>query len=137
MALDLYMVGVIVADMPAAVEFYRRLGLSLPEGSEQREHVEVAMGDLVFFLNSEQREQGFDPAWTKGSGGYRIILEFSLDTRDAVDSSYRRMTGFGYTSHLAPYDPLPGLHAAMIDDPDGNTILLSADERTGHARPAK
>lgn len=28
------MVGVIVEDMPRAVEFYRRLGLAVPEGAE-------------------------------------------------------------------------------------------------------
>jgi hypothetical protein len=41
------------------------------------------------------------------------------------------MIAHGYPSHRAPYDPLPALHAAMINDPDGNTILLSADERRG------
>ena len=31
MGLELYMVGVIVEDMPRAVEFYRRLGVEIPE----------------------------------------------------------------------------------------------------------
>ena len=30
MALELYMVGVIVADMPRAAQFYRRLGVDVP-----------------------------------------------------------------------------------------------------------
>jgi hypothetical protein len=34
MALELYMVGVIVEDMGRAVEFYRRLGVDVPEGAE-------------------------------------------------------------------------------------------------------
>jgi catechol 2,3-dioxygenase-like lactoylglutathione lyase family enzyme len=33
MPLELYMIGVIVEDMPRAVEFYRRLGLAVPEGA--------------------------------------------------------------------------------------------------------
>jgi hypothetical protein len=41
-----------------------------------------------------------------------------------------------YASHRAPHDPLPALHAAMINDPDGNTILLSAEERRAAETPA-
>jgi hypothetical protein len=61
------------------------------------------------------------------SGGYRVVLEFYLETPEGLDSKYEEMTGFGYASHLAPYDVTPDLRFAMIDDPDGNTILLSAD----------
>ncbi len=34
MALEIYMVGVIVSDMRRAVDFYRRLGVTVPRGSE-------------------------------------------------------------------------------------------------------
>jgi predicted lactoylglutathione lyase len=129
MALEIYMVGVVVSDMGRAVEFYRRLGVAVPEGAEERDHVEVAMSGMTFFLNAKGFHQRVDPAWSPGSGGYRIILEFALYSRDAVDSTYAKMISHGYESHRAPYDPLPILHAAMINDPDGNTILLSADDR--------
>ena len=32
MALELYMLGLVVRDMPTALEFYRRLGLAIPDG---------------------------------------------------------------------------------------------------------
>jgi predicted lactoylglutathione lyase len=131
MALEIYMVGVIVSDMRRAVEFYRRLGIAVPAGSEERDHVEVAMTGVTLFLNARGFHQRVDPAWSEGTGGYRMILEFSLDSREAVDAAYSKMISHGYVSHRAPYDPLPALHAAMINDPDGNTILLSADERRG------
>ena len=129
MALEISMVGVIVADMRRSVEFYRRLGVAVPDGSEELDHVEVAMSGITFFLNDSRFHQRVDPAWSQGSGGYRIILEFSLGSRDAVDATFTEMIGHGYRSHRPPYDPLPELHLAMIDDPDANTILLSADER--------
>ena len=48
MALELYMVGVIVEDMPRALEFYRRLGVAVPDGADEQEHVEVEMSGLTF-----------------------------------------------------------------------------------------
>jgi hypothetical protein len=128
MGLELHMVGVIVADMGRAVEFYRRLGVAVPEGSEQQEHVEVPMSGLTFFLSTKRANARWDPAASEASGGYRIILEFMLETRAALDAKYAELTGFGYEGHCAPYDVSSELRFAMVDDPDGNTVLLSAFE---------
>jgi hypothetical protein len=125
-ALELYMVGVIVENMPRAVEFYRRLGVAVPEGAEQHEHVELRMSGLTFFLSTRTANARWDPAKTPASGGYRIILEFMLDSPEELDVKYEELRGFGYGEHCAPYDVTPELRFAMIDDPDGNTILLSA-----------
>ena len=126
MALELYMVGVIVEDMPRAVEFYRRLGVDVPDGAESEGHVEVKMSGLTFFLTTREVNARWDPARSDASGGYRIILEFYLDTPAALDAKYEELTGFGYASHCAPYDVTPELRFPMVDDPDGNTLLLSA-----------
>lgn len=126
MALELAMVGVIVEDMPRAVEFYRRLGLDLPTGAEDLEFVEVAMGAMTFFLNTKRRNAKWDPARRDASGGYRIVLEFDLGTREALDAKHAEMISYGYEQHLAPYDVSHKLRFAMVDDPDGNTVLLSA-----------
>ncbi len=126
MSLELYMVGVIVEDMAKSIEFYRRLGVDIPGGSENKQHVEVKMSGLTFFLNAKSLNARWDPAKTEASGGYRIILEFYLKTREAVDAKYAELTGFGYVGHCAPYETTPELYFAMVDDPDGNTILLSA-----------
>jgi catechol 2,3-dioxygenase-like lactoylglutathione lyase family enzyme len=124
--LELYMVGVIVEDMSRAVEFYRRLGVSIPAEAERQEHVEVRMSGMTFFLNTRRSNARWDPAATSPSGGYRIILEFFLETREALDAKYEEMIAFGYHGHCAPYDVSADLRFAMVDDPDGNTILLSA-----------
>ena len=49
-----------------------------------------------------------------------------METREALDAKYEELTGYGYAGHCEPYDVTPELRFAMVDDPDGNTILLSA-----------
>ncbi len=143
MALELYMLGLIVQDMGKSLEFYRRLGLAIPEGSEEKTHVEVKMGNgLTFFLDSNHARwdprfvRRDDPERMEASDGYRSILEFYLKTRDAVDAKYTELTGFGYQSHRAPYKTSFGMYFAMIKDPDGNIILLSGDLEANQASEA-
>ena len=126
MGLELYMVGVIVEEMRRAVEFYRRLGVEVPDGSEDKPHVEVKMGAMTFFLTTKAANARWDPAKTEAAGGYRIILEFYLEKPEVVDAKYAEMLGYGYEGHVEPYMVTPSLRFAMINDPDGNTILLSA-----------
>jgi predicted lactoylglutathione lyase len=127
MGLELYMVGVIVEDMPRAVEFYRRLGFDIPEGEEHKAHVEVKMSGMTFFLTTRQLNARWDAAREEISGtGYRMILEFYLETRAAVDAKVEEMLGYGYKPHGEPRVLSNDMYFAFVDDPDGNTILLSA-----------
>jgi hypothetical protein len=120
MAQELYMIGLIAQDMDKALEFYRRLGVAFPEGSEGQPHVEVKMrGELTFFLNAPGRVKELDNT--------RIILEFYLKERALVDAKYTELTDLGYQSHHAPFVVSIGMYFATINDPNGNTILLSAD----------
>jgi hypothetical protein len=125
--LELFMVGVVVSDMPRALEFYRRLGVAVPDGSEELEHVEVKMSGLTFFLTTEQGNARWDPSRRPVTGdGYRIVLEFYVGTADVLDGKYAELTGHGYTGHCAPYDVTSDTRFAIVDDPDGNAILLSS-----------
>lgn len=126
MGLELYMVGVMVEDMPRAIEFYRRLGVDVPQGSETKGHVEVKMSGMTFFLTTKKVQATWDPAQVEGAGGYRILLEFYLKSREEVDAKYAEMIGYGYQGHAAPVETRYGMYFAFINDPDGNTILLSA-----------
>jgi catechol 2,3-dioxygenase-like lactoylglutathione lyase family enzyme len=134
MALELYMLGLVTQDMGKALEFYRRLGLAIPEGSEKQTHVGVKMGSgLTFFLDSNPSrwDPGFvskdEPGHREASNSYRSVLEFYLETQEAVDTKYAELTGFGYQGLRTPYKTSFGMCFALIADPDGNTILLSGD----------
>ena len=132
MARELYMIGIVVKDMPAALAFYRRLGLAIPEDAERRTHVQVPMGGgLTFFLDANPTV--WDPNFAQGeaappaAGSYGTILEFYLKTRAAVDQTYADLIAGGYTSHAAPYETPFKMYFAMVYDPDGNIVLLSGD----------
>lgn len=128
MGLELYMVGVMVEDMPKAVEFYRRLGVDVPEGSETKPHVEVKMSGMTFFLSTNALNRRWDPAKKPaGEGDYRVLLEFYLRTQAEVDTKYNEMIGYGYKSHKEPFVTPFNMYFAFIDDPDGNTVLLSGE----------
>jgi catechol 2,3-dioxygenase-like lactoylglutathione lyase family enzyme len=125
--LDLFMVGVVVSDMRRALEFYRRLGIAVPADSDDVAHVEVKMSGLTFFLTTEEGNARWDPARRPITGdGYRIVLEFYLGTAEELDARYAELTGYGYTGHCAPYDVTADTRFAIVEDPDGNAILLSS-----------
>lgn len=121
MALELYMAGVITKDIDKSREFYQRLGLAIPAGSEGQKHVGVKMeSGLTFFLNSS----GF----IGSSDTSHVVFEFYLADRAAVDEKHKELTGFGYQSRRAPLLEEPmNVYFALIDDPDGNIIMLTAD----------
>ena len=134
MGLELYMLGLVVQDMAKSLEFYRRLGLDIPEGSENRSHVEIKMGSgFTFFLDSNpavwdpQFSSKDDPMRREATGSYHSVLEFYLQTRTAVQAKYDELIAFGYQSHADPHETSFGMYFAFVNDPDGNTILLSGD----------
>jgi predicted lactoylglutathione lyase len=127
MALELYMVGLTVSDMEKSLEFYRRVGVAIPEVKEGQPHVPVQMhGGMTFFLDTRTVPRE-DPELREALGDYRVLLEFYLPSREAVDAKYNELVGSGYRSYHAPFVTASGMYFALVDDPDGNTILFSSD----------
>lgn len=128
MSLNLYMVGVIVNDIEKSIEFYRRLGVKVPEKHERPNFAQIQMGDMTFFLSQRDQNKTWDPNNTVVSDeGYRIILEFYLKTQEAVEKKYQELLNYGYESHLEPYITPFNMYFAIIKDPDGNQILISGE----------
>lgn len=125
MPFQLSMVGLIVDDMGAALEFYRRLGLGIPEGAEGQAFVQVEMesGVTIFWdtFFAKRHYPGMEPA----NGGSRVMLEFFLEDEAAVDAKFEELTGYGYPGPMSPEQTV-GPYAAMVEDPDGNIVLLTA-----------
>ncbi len=119
------MIGIVVCDMQAALDFYRALGLEIPDGAEQEDHVEVKANGYRIAWDTEEMVKGFNPAW-QAPNGSRIGLAFLCDNAADVDATYLRILKKGYRSHKAPFDAFWGQRYAQVLDPDDNVIDLFA-----------
>jgi predicted lactoylglutathione lyase len=124
-SLELSMVGLMVRDMAASLEFYRRLGIEIPKGAETKPFVQKRMESGVSIFWDTVFADKYDPEREAPEGGYRVMLEFLLEDEGAVDAKYEEMTRHGYGGRLAPVQT-GGPYATMVDDPDGNVVLLTA-----------
>jgi catechol 2,3-dioxygenase-like lactoylglutathione lyase family enzyme len=128
MAIQLAMVGLVVSEMPRALAFYRALGLDIPAEEDGNAFVMHRMPSGVTIFWDTVFFPGNDPSRRPASADhYNISLEFYARTREAVDETYARLTGLGYHGRKAPWKS-PGPYAAIVDDPDGNPILITAED---------
>jgi catechol 2,3-dioxygenase-like lactoylglutathione lyase family enzyme len=120
-------VGLVVADMPRSLAFYRRLGLDIPADADAQPHVEaVQPGGLRLAWDTIETIRSFDAEWSPPSGGRRIALAFACDDPSEVDATFAEMVAAGYAGHLEPWDAFWGQRYAVIHDPDGNGVDLFA-----------
>ena len=126
MGARLSMVGLLVEDMERSLGFYRALGLPIPESAEEEAHVEVEIGGEVVLFWDAAFVATYDPAWEKPRGDYRILPEFFVGSREDVDALYGKLVAHGHRGRRPPFETHFGAYMAMVDDPDGNTVLLTA-----------
>jgi predicted lactoylglutathione lyase len=126
MAMQLGMVALDVRDIGRSIAFYRLLGLDIPDPSPGRPVSLCKMESGVTLVLAEGFAAAADPAWARPEGGYQIFLEFFVGDDAAVDAEWEKLTGAGHHGRMAPVKT-PGPYAAMVDDPDGNVILISSD----------
>jgi catechol 2,3-dioxygenase-like lactoylglutathione lyase family enzyme len=119
-------IGIVVADMPASLAFYRRLGLEIPAEADGEPHVEVDLGGVRLAFDTRETVLSFDSSWTEASGGPRMSLAFQAGSPAEVDEAYATLTGAGAEGHLEPWDAFWGMRYAMVHDPDGNGVDLFA-----------
>ena len=126
MTMRLDAIGFVVADMPKALDFYRMLGLEIPDGADSEGHVEAALpGGIRIMWDTVEVVQSFS-SWEPPTGGHRASLAFLCDNPAEVDSKYDAMVAAGHRSHVSPFDAFWGQRYATILDPDGNPVDLFA-----------
>jgi len=131
MEIQLSMLGLVVRDMPTSLRFYRLLGLDIPAEDDGKPFVlhRMASGVTIFFDTVFAAR--YDPGYSRPDGrGYRSLFEFYLGDDAAVDAKYAELTAAGYHGRMAPQQTT-GPYAAMVDDPDGNVVLLTSDDALG------
>jgi predicted lactoylglutathione lyase len=125
--IQLSMVILEVRDLAASIEFYRSLGLDVPDPQAERPLVIHRMPSGVSLLLTTSFASVYDANYSRPASGYQQLLEFYVGTDDAVDDMWAKVTAAGYHGRMSPAKTI-GPYAAMVEDPDGNVILLTSDE---------
>ncbi len=119
------MVVLLIEDLQRSVAFYRRLGVEFPPDVQGRRDVVVDIGGdhklvltTTFAKNDQDRQTP--------SGGARVLLEFFVDDDADVDAAFAQLTDAGYHGRRAPFRTDFDAYMCMVDDPDSNTVLVTA-----------
>jgi catechol 2,3-dioxygenase-like lactoylglutathione lyase family enzyme len=120
-------VSIVVADMPAALAFYRACGLVIDSAQDGEAHASAEpVGGLTVMFDTQDVIRSMDSTWTPGGGGHRMALAFDCESPAGVDELHGALTAAGYSSHLDPFDAFWGQRYAVVLDPDGNPVDLYA-----------
>ncbi len=130
--------NIVVRDMNAAVDFYRRLGIEIAETLPewQAHHRKADKGGEV---DLELDSTAFTPPWNAGWPASQpgIVVGFRVATREDVDDLYEELTGAGHVGQQAPYDAFWGARYAVVEDPSGNAVgLVSPIDPARRTRPS-
>jgi catechol 2,3-dioxygenase-like lactoylglutathione lyase family enzyme len=123
---DLHMLNVIVGDMQASLDFYRRLGVAMPGGENlPGAHVQLRMPrGFSLELDTAESARVWHAGWRADPASVRVVVGFSLPSREAVDERYAELTSAGYLGRQPPFDAFWGARYAIVADPDGNDVGL-------------
>ena len=123
--------NLVVRDMERSLEFYRAIGLDIPDDTVWRtetgpHHVEVKMPNgFELALDSEALAKVYNAGWQAFKGeGNRTVMSFRLGDANDVDAVHDRVVALGYGSSQAPYYTFWGSRYAIVVDPDGNHVGL-------------
>jgi predicted lactoylglutathione lyase len=136
MNLELSMLILEVRDLAISIEFYRRLGLDIPDPPNGRSVVIHRMSSGVSLLLTTSFASVYDVEFRRPESGYQQLIEFYVGDDAEVERKWADLTAAGYHGRLAPTQTA-GPFAAMVDDPDGNVILLTSDEAAAPSRQAE
>ena len=122
---ELNAIGIAVSDLRRSLQFYRLLGLDLPEDSPEG-HVEATMANgtrLIF--DTEEVIRSFLPDWRRLDGN-QVSLAFECASPTDVDEVYARVIAAGFEGEKEPWDAFWGQRYALLGDPDGVRVNLYA-----------
>jgi uncharacterized glyoxalase superfamily protein PhnB len=118
-------VGIVASDMARSLEFYRQLGLEVPDTPDQG-HVNIDIADgMRLMIDSEAELRKFRPDWERSTGN-QLALAFDCESPSQVDEVYARMAAAGFQGDKEPWDAFWGQRYAQLRDPDGVPVDLYA-----------
>ncbi|WP_202803287.1 VOC family protein [Tsukamurella sp. 1534] len=119
-------IGMVTENLSASLDFYRRLGLDIPAGSDGEPHVEAALpGGMRLMWDTADMIRQHDPDWARPTG-QNATLCVLCSAPAVVDEVHAELTGAGYGSAMQPFDAPWGQRYAGVLDPDGYQVQLFA-----------
>lgn len=137
---DLHMLNLVVGDIQASTEFYRRLGVIGPDGAVVTgAHAQLRMpGGFSLELDEAQSARLWHAAFRSDPASVGVVIGFALESREAVDQRYAELTSAGYAGRQPPFDAFWGARYAIVADPDGNDVgLMSPVEQSRRYWPPR
>jgi len=136
----------IVSGNPAAsIDFYRRLGLDIPDQRVWRtatgaHHASAEDAAASEGVGLDIDSTTFAQVWNTGWRGRedlagRVVVGFRVASREEVDRLYGEMTAAGSRGLQAPYDAFWGARYAVVEDPDGVAVGLMSPISAEHRSP--
>jgi catechol 2,3-dioxygenase-like lactoylglutathione lyase family enzyme len=117
---------VFVHDLSASLDFYRLLGLPIPDSAGPHVAVELPGGNTISF-DVEETIARMHPGWAPPPSSHsRLALAVGVATAAEVDALFDKVTGAGHGGPLRPYDAPWGQRYATVADPDGNWVDVFA-----------
>ena len=116
-------VEIAAKDLHRALDFYRLLGLDVPEPDGPHVEVELPGGNKLAF-DKEEIIAGMYPGWKPPTQPGRVALAFRVSEPKEVDALFERLTAAGHPGALEPFDAPWGQRYATVTDPDGTSVDL-------------
>ena len=132
--------NIVAKDFDKTVEFYRRVGVNVPDGvnlPNGTRHTSVTLPNgMVFEVDNPALAQIYNAGWQRPEGSSPVVIGFTFPTREAVDQCYGELVEAGYESRQPPFDAFWGARYAIVADPNGNDVgLMSPIDEKRRTRP--
>ena len=124
-------IDVITKNFANSVDFYRALGVDIPDDKiwaddNGPQHLDLKLVDDGKFgvgldIDSESLTAGYSANWNENAP---IMVSFRVDSSEDVDALHDHLVSLGHPSHLAPWDAFWGARFAIVVDPDGNHVSI-------------
>ena len=128
-------------NVEASIAFYRKLGVDIPDQcvwatATGTHHVNAAGDGADFELDSATFAEIWNRGWRgRGDLSGRVVVGFSVPSREEVDRLYGKMTAEGYRGLQPPFDAFWGARYAVVEDPDGVAVGLMSPKSDEHRAP--
>src|SRR5262245_12030145 len=136
------LVDIVTKDFEATIAFYQALGLEVDAGGggdDEIWHADVHFPNgASLHVDNVALAQIYNAGWRRPEESSSVIVGFSVESREAVDHLYDKLTDAGYEGRQVPYDAFWGARYAIVADPNGIDVgIMSPMDDAKRSRPSR